>query len=76
MTTSRSSGPIRPSSLVWTHTLIASTTKGGVDTQLDAVGPGEIPLEEAGQAVGAVTDGAWGDDGVAQEGLGLGVLQE
>ena len=43
---------------------------------LDAIEPGQIALEEAGQAVGAVSDGVGGDDGVVQEGLGLGVIQE
>ena len=43
---------------------------------LDAVEPGQIAFEEAGQAVRAVSDGVGGDGGVVQEGLSLGVIQE
>jgi hypothetical protein len=49
--------------------------QGGVLALLDAVKPGEVALEKAGQTVGAVTDGVGRDGGVAQKGLGLGVLQ-
>src|SRR5512135_3835283 len=50
--------------------------QGGVVALLGAVEPRQVPLQEAGQAVGAIADGVGGDRGVVQEGLGLGVIQE
>jgi hypothetical protein len=50
--------------------------QGGVLTLLGAVELRQVPLEEGGQAVGAVVDGVGGDGGVVQEGLSLGVIQE
>ena len=54
----------------------AADDQGGVLALLGAIELGQIALEEAGQAVGAVADGVGGDGGVVQEGLGLGVIQE
>ena len=50
--------------------------QGGVVTLLDAVEARKVPLEEARHAVGTVTDRVGGDDGVVQEGLSLGMIQE
>jgi hypothetical protein len=49
--------------------------RGGIRALLGAIELGQRAPEEAGQTVGAVSDGLGRDDGVVQEGLGLGVLQ-
>ncbi len=50
--------------------------QGGVLPLLGAVEPRQIPLQEGGQAVGAVADRVGCDGGVAQQGLSLGVSQQ
>ena len=54
----------------------AADDQGGRGPLLDAVEPRQVALEEGRQAVGPVPDGVGGDDGVGQEGLGLGMIQE
>src|SRR5512135_3902590 len=50
--------------------------QGGVLTLLGALEPGQVPLDEGGQAIRAVADGVGGDGGVVQEGRSLRMIQE
>jgi hypothetical protein len=54
----------------------AAKDGGGVDPLLGAVEAGQIAPEEQGQTVSAAADGLGGQDGIGQQGPGVGVVQE
>ena len=54
----------------------AADDEGGVGPLLGAVEAGQVALQEGGEPVLAAADLLGGQDGVGQEGLGVGVIQE
>src|SRR5262249_45001718 len=54
----------------------AADDEGGVGALLDSVEARQVPLEERGEPVPAALDLLGSHDGVSQEGLGLGMIQE